>query len=312
MIFLKKYKIVLSLAVIMAMMTSCADEELAPILTFESAGKGAFVRLVQEGDKLINLFDVESSAYTFEVEFVDEAQGANVSEYVILMTYSDNNPDNGDASVGPVEFRRFGQGDFSTNANGFVGVPPITITSADVLSTAGTNAESILPGDEFNFSSQVIKTDGSIFTSANSSATVATSAAFASHFTFTLPVGCPSDLTGTYTFTGSEFWCGNDGNSGEVDIIALGGGTYAFSDWSFGGYLSCYGSGAADAQTLTFTDVCAEVSFTGFTDSFGDTWTFTSSVEGNAWTITWENTYGESGTGVITNPSGDWAFTLAE
>ena len=73
----------------------------------------------------------------------------------------------------------------------------------------------------------------------------------------------------------------------------------------------CYEGGNATGGDLAFTDVCAVGSFTGFTDSFGDTWTFTSSVDGTEWTIEWVNTYGESATSVLTNPNG-WPFTLAD
>ena len=152
-------------------------------------------------------------------------------------------------------------------------------------------------------------TDGRVFSAENSSPAI-TGAAFQGHFDFTLPANCPSDLTGTYDYTTTDVWCDGSMVTGTVDIVAQGGGVYNFSDWSFGAYGPCYGS-TANQPGITFDEVCAEVSFTGFTDSFGDTWTFTSSIDGNDWTIGWENTYGESANSVITFP-GPVPFTLSE
>ncbi|MEZ4994234.1 MAG: hypothetical protein R2824_27675 [Saprospiraceae bacterium] len=95
---------------------------------------------------------------------------------------------------------------------------------------------------------------------------------------------------------------------GSVTINALGGGAYSFSDWSFGSYVACYGGTNSNWGSLQFTDVCETVSFTGFTDAFGDTWTFDQTIEGEEWTITWSNTYGEAGKTVIYKPGG-WNLT---
>ena len=308
---MKLNKISIVLGAAMMLMVSCADDELQPIITFDQATKGAYVRLIEESDKLINLFDVPGSSYTYSVEFVDLEQGDLVSEYVIDLVYEDNNSSNGDNSTGPIEFRRFSQADFETNANGLRGLSNITITGPEAVAAAGTTSDDVLAGDNFVFKGRITTPQGT-WGADNSSSTV-NGAAFRGHFDFTLPAGCPSDLTGTFDVETSNIWC--DGApasvSTTVTIEATGGGSYTFSDWSFGAYDPCYGAPAASWGSLAFQDVCAEVSFTGVTDNYGDTWTFVSEIDdtGTRWTINWSNTFNESGSAVIINPNG-WSFTL--
>jgi hypothetical protein len=289
---------------------ACEDEDRLPIVSLDTVEKGAYPRLIEESDKLINLLDIAGSSYTYSVEFVDIEGGELVEEYIVDVVYDDNNPDNGDNSVGPIEFLRISSSEFSKGDSDFPQTGPITISATDVLAATGINAEDIIAGDNFNFQGRIELTDGRVFTNDNSSATVR-GPAFRGHFNYTLPAACPSDLTGTYSYTTTAVWCPEwDGSplTGTVDVEAQGGGVYNFSDWSFGAYGPCYG-GIAAQPALTFTDVCEEVSFTGFTDSFGDTWTYVSSIDGDEWTIQWSNTYGESATSVITFPGGV-PFTL--
>ena len=302
-----KYKILSLLVAVVFIISSCADENAKPIVTFDSAGKGAYPRLISESDRFINLFDVAGSQYVYTVEFVDKNRGTDVAEYIIEMTYENNH---GGVSVGPIEFKRWAAGEFSPNEEGYQQAPTITISGSDVFAAAGLTEADVVAGDDFNFEGKVILNDGSTFTQSNSSSTVY-GAAFRGHFNFTLPTGCPSDLSGTYAYTSTDIWCDDwDGTpvTGEVTIEALDGrGEYQFSDWSFGAYDVCYDD--IETSKLVFTEVCKEVSFTGITDGFGETWTYDSSINGEEWTIKWSNTYEELGTVVITFPGGV-PFTL--
>jgi hypothetical protein len=295
-----------SLLVLMAMLfaTACEDEDKAPIVTFDSAGKGAYVKFVdQSGATLINLLsqaDFDASSYTYSVEFVDGENGARVTSYDLQVSYN-----NGD----PVALRSYSASEFTAQATvrGGLGVSNVTITAADVTSPFGLSYTDLTPGDEFEVTG-TITTENGTYGGSNSSASVA-GGAFQGFFDITMPAACPSSLEGTYDYASSNIWCDGSSTTGTVDIIAMGGGKYRFSDWSFGGYGVCYGGGAAGSEGLTFTDVCTVVSFTGFVDVYGDTWTYVSSITGDDWTITWDNTYGESGTGVVTIPG--LGFTLA-
>ena len=307
---MNKNKILLALMAVLIFTMSCEDEDRLPLVVLDTVAKGAYPRLIDETDKLINLFDVAGSTYSYNIEFVDETGGTLVAEYVVDLFYDDNDPSNGDNSVGPIEFIKMTPDMFTTNENGFLQAPTININGADAFQMAGVSIDDVTAGDNFNFVGRIVLTDGRIFSQTNSSATVV-GPAFRGHFNFTMPANCPSDLTGTYNYTTTAVWCDDwDGTdlTGTVDIIAAGGGSYYFSDWSFGAYGPCYG-GIASQPGLQFAEVCAEVGFTGFMDSFGDTWTYDASIDGEEWTINWSNTFNESASSVITFPGGV-PFTL--
>ena len=292
--------------------SSCADEELTPIITFDIAGKGAYIRLIEETNKLINLFDVPGSNYTYSVEFVDVQQGALVSQYILDLVYQDNDDSNGDNSVVVSDWKTFSASDFETSPDGFKSVTGISLPAPEVISAAGTTADAVSAGDNFIVQGRLVMQDGSVHTNDNSSATVR-GAAFRGHFNFTLPAACPSDLAGSYEYESSEIWCdGAAAPTGSVDFIAKGGGEYGMTDWSFGGYSVCYSAtSVANSGGLTFIDVCNEISVGGRTDDFGDTWSYTMDITGTDWSITWDNTYSESGKGVIKYPGGgDWPLTI--
>lgn len=301
--------------------TACTDEDLAPIVTFDSAGKGAYVRLVSEsGEKLVNLFDVAGSSYTYTVEFVDPAMGGNVAQYVLELTFDDNDPDNGDNGKGPIEYLSFDASQFTTNGDGFQGVENIAITGPEILTALGISEDDVSPGDVFEFEGKLLMNDGGVFTGSNSSSTV-NGAAFKGHFDFDLNAACPSSLAGTYDYELQAAWTGfTDVVTGQVDVIAEGGGVYHFSDASLGAYGVGYGAGViANSPNIEFTDLCAVVSFTGLTDAYGDIWEFTSELSDDKtrWTIEWLNTtyvdpaagVNESGTTVLINSNG-WDFDL--
>ena len=287
----------------------CADENLQPILTFDQAGKGAYIKRLSESAKLINVLNestTNASAYTYGVEFVDLENGNLVSEYRLDLIYRPV----GAANRTVTAFRSYGQSDFTDSEAGFRSMPNIEITAPQIMQALNLTFADLTADDQFTFKGYITLEDGSVFGFDNSSAPVRGSA-FQAHFDFTLPAACPSDLAGTFAYESSAFWCNGGSGTGNVSIVARGGGVYRFSDWSFGGYAACYGGGTANSTTLTFTDVCTEVSFTGFTDSFGDVWTYVSTIVGNDWTIEWSNTYGETGTAVIHYTGGaDWPITL--
>jgi hypothetical protein len=304
---MNKFKILSLIGGLLLVLSGCKDEDLAPILTFEQTQQGGYPRLLQQTNKLINLFDISGSVYQYTVEFVDLEKGNLVTEYRLELTYDDNNPENGDKSLGPIVYKTFGPSDFTDSENGHKSVT-VTIPATEAIAAAKSTPAEIKAGDNFFFKGFVTLKDGGVYGAANSSSSVR-GAAFRGHFDFTMPAACPSNLAGTYQYVTTESWCGGTA-SGSVTIQALGGGKYQFNDWSFGSYGVCYGGGVA-AGDLNFTDVCNVVKFTGFTDSYGDRWSYVSEINGNEWTIQWENTYGESATAIIKYPNGgNWPITL--
>jgi hypothetical protein len=287
-------------------LVGCKDDSKAPIITFDQAIKGAYVRLIEEGAKTINLFDITGSKYTYSVEFVDLERGDLVAEYNLDVTFRDNSPQNGNSAAGPLRYKSFPASSFQTTANGYKGISNIEVPATDMLTLFGFAPEDLGAGDVFRVDGSLVLQDGSVYTFSNSTGAV-NGSAFQGHFRFDLPAICPSSLQGSYDYVATSTFCGSL-TSGTVKIIANGGGSYDFDDWSLGSYPACYGGLAASWGQLEFKDVCNKVSFTGIIDNYGDTWTFTSTVNGTEWTLGYVNTYGESGTAIITNPAG-WTFT---
>jgi len=293
-------------------LSSCADENLGPIATFDTSIKGAYVRLISESERFVNLNDISGSNYVYTVEFVDLEKGALVSEYVLDLVFDDNDPSNGDNSRTIAGFKSFGSTEFQTSADGFAGLENVSLPATEFLSAIGVTTADVSAGDVFIINGKLILQDGSEYTAANSTAAV-NGTAFGGHFSFRLNAGCPSSLDGTYQYEMTNPWCGGAGASGAVDLIQTSAGTYVWSDWSFGSYGTCYGPGSvADQTSITFGDVCGKVAFTGFVDSFGDTWTFSNvSIEGDRWTFRYDNTYSEGADVVIFNNSGGpWPITF--
>ncbi|MEM6698456.1 MAG: hypothetical protein AAF806_04150 [Bacteroidota bacterium] len=301
---MNKLKIFIFSGVLGCLLFSCADDSLSPIITFDQAEKGAYVRLIERGDALVNLFDIPGSVFNYSVEFIDIEDGDLVAEYNLDLTYQGADG----STLGPVRYKSFTPSEFKTTEAALKGID-VSIPATEIIALLGLSEADIMPGDNFAFDGTLVLTTGAQFGRENSSATV-NGAAFRGFFDFGMPAGCPSDLAQTVSYSTTDIWCGGDPVTGTVDIVAQGAGVYQFSDWAFGAYGPCYGGGTASGD-LTFQEVCEEVSFTGFTDSFGDTWTFESSIEGEEWTIKWENTYGEAATSVITF-SGGVPFTLAD
>jgi hypothetical protein len=80
---MNKFKILSLVGGFMLILSGCKDESLAPVLTFEQTEQGGFPRLIEETNKLINLFNIAGSTYSYTVEFVDLEQG-RVMEITLL------------------------------------------------------------------------------------------------------------------------------------------------------------------------------------------------------------------------------------
>jgi len=184
------------------MVTSCADPELSPIITFDKAGKGAYIRLVELKSGLFDNNSPETAALEFDAEFIDIENGALVNNYSINVQYIDANPDNGDNSVATTPYLSFGKSDFGTSVNGKVGMS-LSISLKDLTTKLGLNLDDILALDQFRFSSSITLDDGQVFSQANSSAAV-TGDAFQGWFNFSGIVTCPipdDRFSGAYTMT---------------------------------------------------------------------------------------------------------------
>lgn len=305
-----KLRVSVGLMALAMVFTACEDPDKAPIVTFDSALHGIYPRLLsEEGALLVNLLsetEFNASNYSYTIEFVDDNAGQNVAEVYVELVYS---PATGD-DLAAVEVVRIPASSLTPSENGFLQTT-IEVNSTTLASAVGRSYADFAAGDEFQISTVIVHNNGTEFRSTNSSSSVRGAAFQGQNSAFTRPLACPSDLTGTFSATTTDIWCNGGSVTVDVTIEALVGGSYVFNDWSLGAYSQCYGaSSVANSRGIIFTDVCEVVSFTGFTDDFGDTWTFDSSVSGEEWTINWTNTYGESGNSVVTFPGGV-PFTMA-
>jgi len=298
---MNKIKLLIVSGVLMVFAFGCADPDLGPIVTFDTAGKGAYVRLISETDRGINLFDIGGSQYTYSVEFVDPELGAGVSEYGLELTFKGADG----TTSGPSEYRSWSSSEFTTSETGYQSVTGITITASDAIAAAGKKAEDIQAGDKFVFTGRVVTSDGQIFKSDNSSATVR-GGAFQGHFDFTMAASCPTDLAGTYDVNVTASWCGSVAAYPKVQVTwTLTSTGYDVDDFSFGAYDNCYGpTSARPLGNLRIEDICNKITILG-ASQWGEVYTWTNfGINGDIMSFDWTNDYGEGGSAEVIRPGG--------
>ncbi len=183
--------------------TGCKDEDLAPIVTQDNLLFGAFPRLIELRTGEFDLDDLQGSSYEMEVDFVDNAEGADVAQYNVYIAFDDNSTSGGrqDYSTESTLFRSYEPSDFRAGPNGNLGID-VVIPFTEAANFAGVPLDSIFSGDRFQVTTEVVKTDGRVFGSGNS--TPAITSAFNGIFDFNIVATCPlpDDMfTGEYTIT---------------------------------------------------------------------------------------------------------------
>lgn len=202
-----KKNIIYLLLVVFAF-SGCKDEDLKPIITFEDAGKGAFVRLVSlNQDLLIDPSKIATSGIDMEVDFVDVTGGETITDYDIFIRFIDNTPGNGENSRDEVQIRDFTSSDFTASANGNPGVA-VQIPAPEILQALNLTEDQVDATDRFSVRSEIIDEQGRVFSSTNSSPPIANfGGAFNGAFDYNINVACPVGddfMVGTYTVTYEE------------------------------------------------------------------------------------------------------------
>ncbi len=256
-------------AVCIALMaTSCHE---APIgedfADINYKAKGA---LASASNVQVGFFDLADPA-TAGVAFDVDVKGEATSEVEVTATHSDG-------------------------ASGVIAIvtsvpSTLEVPLDELLTTLGLTLDDVKVGDEVIFS----------FRSATSSGT------YISSETLAIPFSCRSDLAGKMDYVSTNYFCGGDDLTGEVELSEEAAGKYAFDDWAFGAYHECYGGPASSWGGLKLLDVCNTISVGG-EDSYGDSWEFKiNSIDGPVMNADWVNTYGEFGTVTLTRKDGvDW------
>lgn len=187
------------------LITSCADEELAPIIDFSNLQFGAYVRALSSDNASFDLENPGSATFNYAVEFVDIERGATVQSYSVSVGFKDNSPSNGDSSKGEQLWKTFSSSEFSTSANGYASLET-SVSLSELTSLLGLDSDDLFARDEFEFTSEITTSEGVTHNSGNSSATV-NGSAFAGFFDFDISLFCgipDSDFVGEYTLTYEE------------------------------------------------------------------------------------------------------------
>ena len=292
-------------------MFACAGDEELPFVEFDGLGYGAYPRLIDgiNGDygTAYNYFDVANSSIGFTVEFFDENSGQNVESYSWDVAYAGGTP----TTIATVT-----SGSFSTSP---AGLPSATLnfTFQEVLDALGLTIDDVDGGESFLFEGTLRKTDGSEFTSNNTSGNIqSTAGTLRGMFRIQVPIICPSSLEGPYNVV-TTGWCGTTWE-GDVEFVSTGAGVYNIQstlddvtdfDFSLGAYYACYGAGSTlPGGNLMLSDACNKLSYTG-ASRWGEVYTFNEiTIAGPVMTWDWMNDYDpEAGVSVITRTDGtDW------
>jgi hypothetical protein len=181
------------------------------------------------------------------------------------VSFDDNNPDNGDLSTESTLYKSFGPSDFATTGSkGNLGLT-VTIPFSEIAGFVDAGNEGdVISGDRFQFRTEIVHTDGRVFSSSNS--TPAVTNAFGGIWNFNVNATCPlddSDFAGDYAIEyGSVYPAfalfGADVQPfgptiGRTVTLGLVSGSTTRRSFNYGTYLlPGYGFGTTDV-TLTFS-----------------------------------------------------------
>lgn len=194
------------------LLSSCADESLAPIAVFDTLEKGAFPRKIALTSSEYDLAKPTTTAVSYEVEFVDQEKGKQVDQYIINTSYKDNH--GGGKSKAATVYKTFSQSDFTDSANGFRSIA-VNIPLTELLTLFGLTIADVASGDDFVIDTELKLTNGITYSFTNSTAAVVGSA-FNSLFRITAKATCPledSKFAGNYKM---EYVTANTGGFGPI------------------------------------------------------------------------------------------------
>jgi hypothetical protein len=314
-------------ALLMIFLVSCQQTEDFPFETFDDLEKGAFARLIAPSDASLlsfTLTDGESSSFEISVEFYDESNGSTVTDYNWVVRYDDaSDPAN---STADADYVSIPSSAFNQSPSGLPGAT-WTVTLGEAAAAVGKSLDELTGGSKFVFNATLKTNKGQEFTSANTGSSIQSSAPFSGFFFFNASLVCESTLNGTLSYVHTNLLSGGGGPgtgtpiatpelTGTVEWQPVDGatGSYLTSDASFGLFpeLGYEAPSSIDAVgTVTVGDACNIISTAG-ADQYGDSYTYTiDAVDGADLTITWENTWGDGGTVVLTRDDGaDWPADL--
>ncbi len=296
---MKKMKFICAfLAVALIALASCENDGGDSVITLDEGGVPNILK-VAGSNSFIDLIALENGEETSINFTVDKGQGNIVSMDVVLFYKSGDNV-----------YRTVLESNVTTFPKSY------TLTQFDIIEAFPelNAATDFLVGDVLSVSADLTLANGRKLNILNDDASpnfgqdIANSAVYKVFQAYN--VSCPSDLGGTYSYVSTNIGEPGGGTvagpvTGSVTFTDNGGGVYAISDGSFGGWEALYGPPGASGVTLT--DICNTLSFGG-SDDYGDTYTISNvTVSGSNLSFNWTNTYGEYGSTTLTRSDGtDW------
>lgn len=286
----KKLLYIILLLLVGAVMPACEDEDKQLFDDFQRTAIPLFSRKTDDSG-IINLLDPNATRLSFTLTKDGLAEVGSID---ILITFNNSKT-----------------GDSETVVYSNVATLPsdVVITQAELIDAFEENVlteDTLSIGDSFTINGGVRLTNGLYLTGGYSPSI------FSEHpVTIVYNVSCASNIPlGEYTAV-------SDGTSTDgcpptnplqdhpydVTISSSGPGVYEVSDFFAGVYINWYGAcyGYTFETPGDFTDICNDLSFS-FSDAFGSTVTGTGVYNPGDGTITytWTNSFGDTGTTVLT------------
>jgi hypothetical protein len=312
----------LAIALIIIVVTSCRDESKYPIdFNKVNSSNGAFLRQISVPSETFTfdinnqIFDVANSKFQIVIEEVDGNDGNDLKEVNFYTTFVDQNDQNGTIDKPEVKVKTVPASDFTKDPTTGLPRATITINASEVLTALGIDATDVLGADSFVIRQELVMKDGQMFDESNTGGDVSGGPFYATPFSNTVSVVCPSDLGGDIQYSTEVTSVGDGGDisgcaggvTGTVQFDDQGNGKYTVSDITFGQYDCAWGD--TPAVGVTLNDACGSLYLTGG-DQYGLIYSISIiSNDGENLVLHWENDYGDGGTTTLTR-TGGWPLTL--
>ncbi len=306
----------------LVLFASCAGF-VEPAVPYAEFTTGVYLRTTERRAATINFFDLGNAKFEIVVEAVGANNGEGLVDKVEVFTRRRRGPALTQyttlTTIPGSAFGAYpGTRNFPRAPNRTYPAALISIPLSQALQAMNFTVADIEGGDFVEFRLVLTTTDGVVFSDNNISADIATGSFYDSPFFYRVPVICPSDLEGTYSFSTVNVTAGEGGNAGACAPAKTGsvtiarttvGGEYTLSDASFGVF-DCAFAETPPGGSIRFTDACGKIGMKG-SDKYGDSYSLTY-ISHNATELTfaWINTFGDGGTTTLTRASGSWPTGL--
>ncbi|MBA3985558.1 MAG: hypothetical protein H0X63_03060 [Flavobacteriales bacterium] len=173
---------------IIGLVISCSDTEKEVDRLFDGTTRGAVLRTIPSESSLVFRVGVPDEV-KITVDVIDVEMGGLAEKIDVFLSFSDNNPDDGDNSFAETLIETIPASAFVTGGE----FPRVTITlnGGDIQSQFGLTEDDYTGGDVFKLRLALTLTDGRVFTDTNVSNIVAGGLFYRSPFVYNISVTCP-------------------------------------------------------------------------------------------------------------------------